>query len=376
MTRNVFLVKAITAYFLLSVAIISQSCNFRGNIGYRTGIEKTLIGVDFSFNDLLLSVPRSAKFTDNDFHIWGGSMIQTADGKCHLFYSRWPIEYPHLAWVSHSEISYAIADNPLGPYTHMNVALPPRGKDYWDGMMTHNPTIHKFGDKYFLYYVGNTGDGNITQRINHIHRNNQRIGVATADHPAGPWARFDTPLIDVSPDRNASDALMVSNPAIIQKPEGGYLMVYKAAGIDTTRILGGRVVHRVAESESPTGPFSKYPGLVFDEKESSFPAEDPYIWHQGDRYLAIVKDMHGAFTDAGTSLVLFESFDGIDWDLAPKPLVSRIELTWENGTTEKLSRLERPQLFFENGRPKVLFLAAAYNKEHSFNIHIPLSIEY
>ena len=37
-----------------------------------------------------------------------------------------------------------------------------------------------------------------------VHRNHQRIGVATADHPGGPWTRRDTPLLDVGPDTSTS----------------------------------------------------------------------------------------------------------------------------------------------------------------------------
>lgn len=335
------------------------------------------IGTDVSFSELLIPLPRKSILSDKDYHIWCGSMIRTEDGICHLFYSRWPMTYGHLAWVSHSEIAYAVADNPLGPYTHVNVALPPRGKEYWDGLMTHNPTIHKFGDKYYLYYVGNTGDQKITPKINHIHRNNQRIGVAIADHPAGPWTRSDKPLLDVTPDKKATDALMVTNPAITMKPDGGFLMIYKAAAIDSTKDnLGGKVVHRVAYAENPAGPFTKLPGQIFEADKSQFPAEDPYIWFQDDRYLAIVKDMHGAFTSEGTALLLFESFDGIDWSLCSKPLVSRIELNWEDGVKEKIYRLERPQLFFENGKPAVLFASAAYSDKHSFNVHISLNMNY
>ena len=41
-------------------------------------------------------------------------------------------------------------------------------------------------------------------RWNHqIDLNNQRIGVAVADDPHGPWTRFDEPLIDVD-DRHRS----------------------------------------------------------------------------------------------------------------------------------------------------------------------------
>ena len=256
-------------------------------------------------------VPLSAKFESDTSSIWGGSLVKGDDGLYHMYYSRWKKELG-WAWVTHSEIAHAVASSPFGPFEFKDVTLSVRGAEYWDGLCTHNPTVHRFGDKYYLYYMGNTGDGKVTGKpgkhlLNWIHRNNQRIGVAVADHPNGPWRRFDTPLIDVSSDPGALDALMTSNPSITQRPGGGYLMVYKAVGKKKKGIFGGPVVHCVATSDGPAGPFKKYDKPVFQAKGHDFPAEDPFIWYQAGKYRAIVKDMRGAFTDAGQSLVLFDS---------------------------------------------------------------------
>ena len=137
------------------------------------------------------------------------------------------------------------------------------------------------------------------------HRNNQRIGVAVATSPNGPWARFDTPLIDISPDSLSHDALMVSNPSVTMRPDSTFLLIYKAVGKKNKPPFGGPVVHLTATSDSPAGPFIKQQVPVFTIKDVHFPAEDPYIWYQGDRYYAIVKDMNGYFTKAGRSLALF-----------------------------------------------------------------------
>ena len=108
----------------------------------------------------------------------------------------------------------------------------------------------------------------------------------------------------------------------------------------------------------------------------NFSAEDPYIWSQGERCWAIVNDHHGAFNGLGTdSLSLFTSQNGLDWEVAPHPLVTSRELVWANGSSQKLNRLERPQLWMENGKPTVLFCAAEETalQLHSFNVHIPLN---
>ncbi|WP_168565474.1 glycoside hydrolase family protein [Crateriforma spongiae] len=325
---------------------------------------------------MLGPVPASAKFIDEGYYIWGGSMVRDADGKCHLLYSRWPRDLKHGAWVTHSEIAHAVADHPLGPYRHVDVALPERGAEYWDGLCTHNPTVHEFDGKYYLYYMGNTGDRKPTERLNWTHRNNQRIGVAVADHPEGPWKRFDQPLIDITPDESAPDALMTSNPSILRRSDGTFVLIYKAVGLKRERPFGGPVVHLAATSDSPTGPFEKHMKPLFTVPGENFSAEDPFIWSQGETCLAIVNDHHGAFNGLNTdSLALFTSKNGLDWEVAANPLVTARELTWADGTHQKLNRLERPQLWMENGKPAVLFCAGEETDQqlHSFNVHIPLT---
>ncbi|OGF04720.1 MAG: sucrase [Candidatus Edwardsbacteria bacterium RifOxyC12_full_54_24] len=321
---------------------------------------------------LLAPVPSEGKFRDDDYFIWCASMVRDPEGMCHLFYSRWPRKFGFQAWVTHSEIAHAVSDHPTGPYKHVDVALPLRDAKYWDGLCTNNPTVHEFDGKYTLYYTGNTGDGKNTKGLNWTHRNNQRIGVAVADHPNGLWQRFDQPLIDVSEDVGAPDALMTNNPAICRRTDGTYVLVYKCAGKHKPLPFGGPVVHMVATSRSPTGPFRKHPEPIFTAKDDMFPAEDPYIWMQDGQLWAIVKDMQGSFTGVPNALALFQSKDGIDWALASTPLVSRPEVAWEGKGLAKLKHLERPQLWLEDGKPAVLF-CAAMDGEDTFNVHIPMN---
>ncbi len=322
-------------------------------------------------------VPATAKFANPDYQIWCGSMVEGDDGKYHLFYSRWPNALGHRAWVSHSEVAHAVADQPGGPYQHADVALPARGDDFWDGDCTHNPTIHRFDGKYYLYYMGTRADAVANPGVMSMdHRNHQRVGVAVADSPGGPWKRSDTPLIDVGKD-DAHDAVMISNPSVTKRPQGGYLMVYKAVAKQLPAPRYGPVVHLTATSESPAGPFTKQNKPIFTAGDHEFPAEDPYVWFQDDRYLAIVKDMRGNFTQAGQSLAMFESMDGFDWKLSANPLVSRLVIPWEGREPQAVSALERPQLWLRDGKPEILFCAVAVDKKRTetFNVAIPLVIQ-
>lgn len=329
--------------------------------------------IEYDFASMIQPPPPTAIFEDPDYNIWCGSMVEGEDGKYHLFYSRWLKSLGHLAWVTHSEVAHAVADHPLGPYKHIDVVLPARGEAFWDGSCTHNPTVARFGKKYYLYYTGNKGDGVPSQSLNWTHRNNQRIGVAVADHPAGPWKRFDRPVIEATP--GFFDALCCANPTVAQRPDGSILMVYKAVGNKKELPFGGPVVHVVATSGSPTGPFQKYPKPVFLVEGVNFAAEDPFIWQGKDRYWAVVKDNDGRFTGRGYSLALFESPDGFAWELAKHRFVTTPEIPLADGTRKQLTALERPQVWLDNdGEPAVLFCAGSEvpNRSPSFNVQFPL----
>ncbi|MBB6428309.1 glycoside hydrolase family protein [Algisphaera agarilytica] len=319
--------------------------------------------------DFLKPVPNRARFQNEDYYIWGASVVRH-ENTFYMLYARWPRKMGHDAWVTHSELAYATADDQLGPYTHGDVVMPERGNPYWDGLCTHNPTVHAFEGRYYLYYMGTRGTSKPREYWNF--RNNQSIGVAVADHPAGPWERFDQPIIDGRSE--VENTVCCANPTVTRRPDGKYLMIYKAVRKDNTPPFYGPVVHFAAVAETPTGPFITRSGTVFDAQGVDFPAEDPFIWYQDQRYHAIVKDNNGSFTPHGLALVRFVSDDGFDWSLSDEPFITTPRVVWEDGRVQELLHLERPQIYFEGDRPAVLFCAAdtEEGRHHSFNVHIPL----
>ena len=327
------------------------------------------------FAKRLRPLPATAKWSDPNYYIWCGSAVRGEDGdeKYHLFYSRWPRELGYNAWVTHSQIARAVSDSAFGPYAHREVVLPARGARFWDGLCTHNPTIHRFGDQYYLYYMGNTGDGVAMTELSEVHRQNQRIGVAVAGSPDGPWTRADQPI--VAPTPGFFDSYCCTNPSVTARPNGGYLMVYKALGERIASSGRRLIVHCVALSDDPIGPWQKQPDPIFTREGVAFAAEDPYIWTQDGGYFAIVKDFGGHFTGAGRSLALFQSSDGLSWEPAPHPLASPSQVTWQDGSTQQLCSLERPQLLWENGVAIALLCATDEERERlfSYNLQIPLA---
>ena len=331
---------------------------------------------DFDVAKWIQPVPETAKFGLPDYMVWCGSMVKGNDGKYYLFYSRWPRSSGHYAWATESEVALAVSDKPTGPYKHVKVILPKRDKKYWDADVTHNPTVYKFGKKFYLYYMGTKGTEKFSKPVTMgdagwwEYRNNQRIGVAVASSPLGPWVRPDVPTIDTT--MYSFDHQITSNPAVTKRHDGKYQMVYKAVS-QGKMPFGGRVLHGVAIADKPEGPFKKLPNRIFVKDGEQFAAEDPFIWYQKGKYWAIVKDMKGVFTNAGTSLALFESVDGMDWKLAKHALVSTTQIPFVTGT-KQVWKLERPQLWLHKGKPKVLF-CAVYDGDDNYNVAIPLKFK-
>lgn len=330
-------------------------------------------------------LPASHRFSLPGYHVWCGAPVAGPDGKYHLFYARWPVSKSFApGWAIHSEIAYAVANRPEGPYTHVNVALPARGinpatgKKYWDADATHNSNAFYHAGRYYLYYMGNHGDGSYWN-----HRNNQRVGLAVADDPAGPWKRSDQPVIDITDDKKSFDSLCVTNPAACLRPDGGVLVIYKAVEYVEGVIKGGRVRFGAALADSPEGPYRKVGGEIFNSTKSdgteSMLAEDPFIWFSrkyGRRYYAVAADVLGKFTGQKKGLALFESADGLVWRPAEHAKVLDRRFRLADGNPSPYS-IERPALLIEDDEPLLLFGATdGYNVvpgRPSSNVHIPIA---
>ena len=326
-------------------------------------------------------IPANNIFSDTAYNIWCGSVTKAKNGKFYMFYSRWKRELGHEAWITHSEIALAKADKAEGPYHHVKVVLPARGGQYWDGTTTHNPAVLHYKGKFYLYYMGSTGKSYVKPHTSYEnpawweYRNNQRIGVAVADDPEGEWKRFDKPVLNVSQDSTAFDALMVSNPAITVDDKGRFILVYKQVEKKTASLKGGKVRFGVAFSKSPIGNFVKHDKPIFEAKDGAnewMVAEDPFIWHQKGVNYAIVRDVVGKFTGESGALALMVSTNGIDWQAAKHAKVLGNKVYRDNGQAFD-DKLERPCLYMENGVPQFLFGAMGFEKrKYSVNVAVPL----
>ncbi|MEN8118390.1 MAG: glycoside hydrolase family protein [Bacteroidota bacterium] len=318
---------------------------------------------------MLQPVPEYSVLEHDDFWVWGASMIRTKDGTCHLFYSRWSKEFEFKDWITQSEIAYATAEQPGGPYAFKRTILKGDSFGFRNRDVGHNPHIKKFGDKYYLYFISlNVKDLGLGERKNHLA--GQRIGVAVADSPEGPWKALDTPIIDLQEGKPAHG--YVTNPSVCERPDGTWLMLFKSRTENWTEEIKFKSIHCLATAPTPTGPFTISNEPILTEST----AEDPFLWYQNGRYYAIVDDEYGNYIGE-RGLTLFESVDGFEWGPSENALVSKVQINWENDSVTPLRHLERAQLWFDkDGNPAMLFCAAQVKnkngKLHSFNVHIPL----
>lgn len=309
-------------------------------------------------------------FQEEGYFVWCGAAFPFG-GKTYLLYSRWKTSLGFQAWVTDSEICLAVSDRIDGRFRHLKVVLGKDATSRFDADCKHNPTVLLKDGYIYLYYMGNYGDGQFW-----THRNHQRIGVAYTNDPEGEWIRPDSPVLDVSDD--GFDSLMTSNPTVTLTSDGRVLMVYKGVSREGKMPIGGPVVCGVAFADSPLGPFRKIGVPIMKNPADPWSVEDPFVFREGERYYALVKDFHGYFTKTGKrSVALFTSVDGIEWQPDATPLAFSTELCFEDGRVLPVKYLERPQLYFENGVPVALLCACAVENEEngSFNIRILLKGE-
>ena len=334
-----------------------------------------------NFIDRLLPAPVDGGFRMADYWVWCGSVIRGDDGRYHMFAARWPKELPFFdGYKVYSEIVRAASDDPAGPYVFQEVVLPARGAAFWDGQMTHNPSIHKHGDNYLLFYIGATyTEPKPTAAELHARTTSKpkeayatiHIGLATAPAVTGQWTRRQCPILEPRPGK--WDSSIVTNPAPCVLGDGRILLLYRSNTPDGLR-LGA------AMAAGPDEPFLRIhddPVLNF---EGDNHVEDPFVWWAGDHFELLAKDLNGGIAGEVHAGIHATSPDGIHWQLADPPKAYSRAIAWDDGTTTVQGCVERPQLLIDAaGMPTHIFCATAdgdggfSEASDTWNMVIPLS---
>ena len=325
------------------------------------------------FRDRLLPAPMDGGFRMDGYWVWCGSVIKGDDGKYHMFASRWPKTTgfgPY--WLTNSEIVHAVSDKPAGPYKFSDIALPPRGSEFWDGQMTHNPAIRKYKGTYLLYYTGTTYHGERPGPNNRISEESplkieahqhERIGLATSRSPYGPWKRLEKPILDVRP--NSWEQYLVSNAAPVVLGNGKVLLYYKGVERLTVHAIGLAVADRFD---------GEYKRVSDQPLNMGIGAEDPFIWIENGKYKALMLDTERKYSP-DKEIFYATSDDGIKWQVPGNGIAISRNVLWADSQVRRMNSTERPHVLIENGKPTYVFFATGETRNgerFTWTMSIPL----
>ena len=313
-------------------------------VGSSAGAESPWSGPTFAAR--LQPAPVNGGFKMDGYFVWCGSAIK-ADGEYHLFAARWPkgknSKFPE-GYRDYSEIVRATSKQPLGPYMFQEVVIGRRDGGLWDSHMAHNPTIHRIGDTFVLFYIGS--DGHTMQpKSKSLMR---MVGYATAKSVRGPWQRIERPIVDG--DSN--------NPAVFVEPGGAVKLMFRDAAL------------RVSLATAPA-----YNGTYTVVNPDVWPRsriEDFYLFSVGGQYHFICEDNTAGVTGHerwGAHLVSTNGIDG--WRPFAPAIAYDHDIAFTNGTVLHCTRRERPQLLIEEGKITHL-ITAVYDGKNSWSQPVAL----
>jgi hypothetical protein len=309
----------------------------------------------------ILPTPRENGFRQDGYWTWDASAARGDDGRWHLFCARWPKWLPmHPGWMVHAEIIHCVADRVVGPYEFVDVVLPRRSAEFWDGRSTYNSHVLRHGDRWVIFHGGSShpladlrpGDQLTTDSLHcTVARSRKRVGVATAFSPEGPWTRCDLPILDTRPGTFYS--FLTSNPTAVVHADGSVLLVFKSRRYINNTHSG--MMLGVARAPRAEGPYTVVSGAPIFGADQQHEYEDPFIWQRADgSYAMIAKDMTGTTTGEERAGIYATSRDGVAWSAAQGMKSYSRTIAFTDGSTQTLGNVERPFLVFDDGKPVCL----------------------
>lgn len=345
-----------------------------------------------------LCVVNSTQQWGRDSSVWTGAVQRADDGQYHMFagfiLDGCPLLVPGRPppWITQAVVAHAVSATPAGPYALSDVALPQRGLGQWDGVSAQSPAIVRAETgEWVLYYIGSTvaGPASPTVPCNGSGRaphggvaapaagdfpeavRNQRIGVAVARSPAGPWERRARPILPPSEPGHWDD-LFTADMAPYIFDNGSALMVYKARSK-----ADGQMRHGVAFADHWSD--AEYRRLTPDTPlDFATDCEDPNLFfdRRTNKFYMILH--------CGCDYTVATSETGVDWRHGGTPHPSFCNTTFSDGAPAVFCRRERPQFIKDAaGLPTHLSTAVQpmgdsspgdciYNEERTFAMVAPL----
>lgn len=274
------------------------------------------------------------RYVDNgielsDISFWGGNILQTSDGKYHLFVCGWPENSPkgHRFWPN-STVFHTVSNKLIGPYKIQNSV----GKG-------HNPEAFRLKDgRVVVYVIG---------------------GYYIADKENSSVWTYGKFNFDPR-DRKTIEGL--SNLTFARRPDDSYLMVCRGGGVWISK--DGLSPYKQLTDER-----------VYPAVEGRF--EDPVVWRDDLQYHLIVNDWLGRIA------FYQRSKDGVHWVTEPGEAYVPGVSFHKDGAVESWFKYERPKVFQDKyGRAIQMNFAVIdtikqndlpNDKYSSKNISIPLN---
>jgi len=308
--------------------------------------------------------------SDENYFVWCVTAMRWTDGKIHAYYSRWPKKYAWRGWRTRSEIAHAVADSPEGPFRTTGTVLSCRNPGGWSGINAHTPSVCVIDGKIHIYFVANKigdfykgtpeqplpGDEWLNDNMRSVHLS-QRIVVAVADKPDGPFVTSDKPVFTPKPPFKD----VVCNPAVVEH-NGKCIMIIKG---DDARHEKPFRMQCVAIADNPLGPFEQVDKPILEDVST----EDACIWYDKKRrqFRSVVHVLYEP------RLVELVSDNGRDWRKAEPFLFMRKEFHMPDGTIWKPDRVERPFVLTDpNGSPEWLYVGT---KQGNLSANIAVRIK-
>lgn len=269
----------------------------------------------------------------SDYSYWDGSIIKEEEsGKYYMFASRWAQEDGHWGgdpnggWRS-SVAVYATSDNLYGPYEDQGLLWP----DYYGGA-GHNVFPFKLSENDKLYQEGYRYAIVVSDVFG---RDAMNGTIQISKSLNGPWTHLDKMNVDVS-------NFALSNISIMVRPDGKYEAINRNGDIATADSVAGEWdVHS-------TRLWWNVPGMPNSN------VEDPVIWYSDGLYHCIANKW-----DAKRAYYLTSS-DGLNnWILQEGTAYTPQEtfMKYEDGTENNWTKLERPNVYIEDGTLKAMTFA-------------------
>lgn len=327
-----------------------------------------------TIHDFLELIEKSDKdniIEEEGFFCWGNSIIKHSDGLYYSFLNKWSDVDGYQGWQHYNNIY--ISDgcvSPLGPYVNYE-EIEFENPQSWCEKHRANQKVFWHNNKLHLIFVGSTYE-TISYPVgaSSESRANQRIGLATSNHPKGKWLLEPTNPIFEPRGSGYWDQTLVVNPSIWRDINGLWRMVYKSdyfgdyaslkVGVATSTDL-------INWTHSDTPNFGNFP-LDAD-------VEDADVWQEGDKWYGTIVDIGSTITGNYRWGIFLISNDGINFEIAENQPAWNKTIEWTDGTSDTYSQEERPFVLVENGVGIAFSSILRGGSNNSFNIVRPIKFD-